>query len=400
MSDSVFETTASTGASSSSITSTTATTSTSQSSSATGTTTTTDSNLLGSLTTTFTAPTQCTQAYFYPDVFDAVFFTGWQGQACFNGGGINTFTQDGDCLPPVTVSTTIESSSSSSLLFSTVVPQSSGYYSPGIACPAGYTTACGASVGSDGVSSAVSGLQSLSFVYTATAGETVVGCCPTGYQCMIAYSEDYGSQQRCEKVVVSTTLVLETCTNGTDGYSASPTQVIVPLTTTESGSDTTTAFSVTAFTLYNSLVQMNYQATDLPSTSSSASSSASTTTEANSTSSSSVTNGSGSSNHKTTTIAVAVVVPCVALLIAAALAWFWRRRRNKNRQVASYEATQTTEASGVAGPLELDSKVNNKPAEVAADQTRFEVAGSTPQYEMAGTDPNTVVHEMYGDVPR
>lgn len=135
----------------------------------------TRTSLLGPLTTTFTTPSRCNQAYWFSasdEVYDPTI-----GQVCATVNGTIAYSQDSACLPSVTPFI------SASLVGPSVVPYTlynyQGYYSPGIACPAGYSTACAAQAGSDGIQSALSNFQSFGFLYTATADETVVGCCPT-----------------------------------------------------------------------------------------------------------------------------------------------------------------------------------------------------------------------------
>lgn len=135
----------------------------------------TSSFILGPLTTTFTAPTQCSQAY-WASASDRV-YDPTIGQACASISGEITYTQENDCLPPVNKSSIIGSLLGPSVITSTSY-QYTGYYSPGIACPAGYTTACAVQGGTNGIQSALPSFQSFSFIYSALANETAVGCCP------------------------------------------------------------------------------------------------------------------------------------------------------------------------------------------------------------------------------
>jgi hypothetical protein len=117
--------------------------------------------VLAPLTTAFTAPGACN--VFAP--FGGVAgFGGWQGQNCHAGSAVDAAT----CWPPALVP----------------VPQQPfdgwGFYSPGIECPAGYETACGAALAADGSPLTVTAAEApFSFQHPLAAGETAGGCCPT-----------------------------------------------------------------------------------------------------------------------------------------------------------------------------------------------------------------------------
>lgn len=118
---------------------------------------------LGPLTTTWTAPSICNQAWLACSDCDYA----WQGQAC-NGDGSNSDTLS--CWPPIATS-----------LSSVVVAPflGLGFYSPGIACPTGYTTACAMQGAQNGLQTPVAGSQQFQFGYAPTLSETAIGCCPT-----------------------------------------------------------------------------------------------------------------------------------------------------------------------------------------------------------------------------
>jgi hypothetical protein len=135
----------------------------------------TQTYLLGPLTTTFTAPTRCSQAYWVSGTSRV--YNPTLGQICTIVDGEIDYSQDSSCLPPVASTILASLVGPSEIIYTTYNYR--GYYSPGIACPAGYTTACAAQVGADGIQSALSNFQSFGFVHSATADETVAGCCPT-----------------------------------------------------------------------------------------------------------------------------------------------------------------------------------------------------------------------------
>lgn len=109
--------------------------------------------ILGDLTTTFTQPLRCSTAV-------AECLTcglAWQAQRCPTA---SLVADDVACWPPRTRN-----------VFTPVPLLQWGVYSPGIACPAGYTTACthdGSKPRGD-----------FSFPVPPRASETAVGCCPT-----------------------------------------------------------------------------------------------------------------------------------------------------------------------------------------------------------------------------
>ncbi|OKL63222.1 hypothetical protein UA08_01439 [Talaromyces atroroseus] len=371
----------------------------------------TRTGILGPFTTTFTPPSHCTEV-FVDGCDGGCDFYGAMGQTCFSKEpGYVYFAQDTNCFPSVTATTSYQISFTSISSISTVVtPVLSGFYSPGIACPVGYVTACAVRVGNNGLSSSLSTFNSFSFDYAPLVNETAVGCCPIGYQCEL----DSDDPQACTQVTAQTTLDVFVCATGTDGVTTSSTQLVLPTVATETDFEevgtvitsasisiqTTTASFIT---LYASMVQINYQSTDLPSSpspspSSSSSSNLSSTLPPTSTGNTSIISPSGKSSgsHETTTIAVAVVIPCMAALIAAAVGWFWYRRKTRKRD-ASYQAAQSAQLPEMDGQGK-----SHVPAEDLGEQSRYEIPGSTPQYEMAGIDSNEVVHEMYAgdEMPR
>ena len=53
-----------------------------------------------------------------------------------------------------------------------------GFYSPGLLCPSGYSTACSAALLSNSAVSTITSGQSFAFQFPLIPGETAVGCCP------------------------------------------------------------------------------------------------------------------------------------------------------------------------------------------------------------------------------
>ncbi|KAK0631440.1 hypothetical protein B0T14DRAFT_417988 [Immersiella caudata] len=189
---------------------------------------------LGPLTTTFTAPPACTVAVGVVDggllniplLGGSVQNVANLGQACSRGNGVDATS----CWPPTSRGAPAKSPPLSGW----------GYYSPGIHCPAGYATACSATGGSGGASN-------WPVQFRLSAGETAVGCCPSGYGCANI------NGQTCTLVATSTTIPTVTCDGSRSGDFAFKT---VP----------DAEASVTAFSLFAPMFQINWQSSDRPAT--------------------------------------------------------------------------------------------------------------------------------------
>lgn len=115
--------------------------------------------ILGPLTTTFTPRPACTQVATSCDTC----LEAWQAQTCSGIGNSLAFLQDdASCWPPL-------SGEAAASQF-TLPLLGYGFYSPGLICPSGYTSACSATAG---------GASDWHVEYSMVAGETAVGCCPT-----------------------------------------------------------------------------------------------------------------------------------------------------------------------------------------------------------------------------
>jgi len=123
---------------------------------------------LGPLTTAFTPSPQCTLNFAGIPIGGAIvtatnFF---QAQYCNGASGVN---DDASCWPATTSTSAIR----------TPPFYGYGFYSPGLVCPSGYTTACKAALLADGsLSTLANPANSFVFQFGITAGETIVGCCP------------------------------------------------------------------------------------------------------------------------------------------------------------------------------------------------------------------------------
>ncbi|KAK3693357.1 hypothetical protein B0T22DRAFT_39168 [Podospora appendiculata] len=199
---------------------------------------------LGPLTTTFVPPPACTVAVgaggggllggLLGAPADNIAYL---GQTCLRGKPIEATS----CWPPTSSGAPSYSGSSSAW----------GFYSPGLFCPTGYATACSAIGGSGGESGWPVQFKLLD-------GETAVGCCPSGYGCANI------NGQVCTMVATSTTVPTVTCEGTKSGDLAFQT---VP----------DAKASITAFSLFAPMIQINWQSSDKPQTTAIASSSASQT---------------------------------------------------------------------------------------------------------------------------
>lgn len=117
--------------------------------------------ILGPLTTTYTPPLSCTvQVQSSGSLFgvnNQVNNLAYQAQRCF---GANEYTDNTACWPPATVTAPSPVGTLATW----------GFYSPGLVCPIGMTTACYATGGGS------SGWQ---VEFSLLAQETAAGCCPT-----------------------------------------------------------------------------------------------------------------------------------------------------------------------------------------------------------------------------
>lgn len=151
---------------------------------------------LGPLTTTWTPPASCSTPTWLCIENDCR--NVWQGQMCVSGG----IQDDYRCWPLTSEGAKFPLSYPPLLGW--------GFYSPGVVCPAGYTSACSATVGDDDLGSTTG----FAFQFALTRGETAIGCCQSGYTC--SQHPYYG--QTCklhgDGLSTSTTLPYSVCENG------------------------------------------------------------------------------------------------------------------------------------------------------------------------------------------
>ncbi|KAL7799240.1 hypothetical protein V8C37DRAFT_399059 [Trichoderma ceciliae] len=223
--------------------------------------------LLGPLTKTWAMPESCS-IYLEPC---STCNQGFAGQSCnaVNGGQVQDNTE---CWPPVRAG-----------IASPTWPFIGwGFYSPGLACPKGYVTACTAVYGQR---------PQWDIQFTLVSSETAVGCCPPGFGCI------NGNGNQCALTVTDQTAIPTAFCDGTSIVDSAgltfPNVVTVTQTDTASGTITEeTSTSTQTLVLYAPMFQLNFQATDLP---------ASTTTTSTAPSTSGTTATTTSPNQQSTT---------------------------------------------------------------------------------------------------
>ncbi|CAI6333947.1 unnamed protein product [Periconia digitata] len=195
---------------------------------------------LGPLTTAFAFPSHCSRV--------AVSGTlAVRGQTCRVRDAKPTAEDDTGCWPRATAYPSAAASASSL--------QGLGFYSPGVMCPQGYATACSAAIATPGAPPPkVTGapVPQFGFQFPLVAGETAVGCCPTGYTCAMN-----GGAQACHQVATNTKIDAMTCNNGVAIVDVNTLQV--PFTSEGT--------PVQTLNIWAPLVQIHHQASDLPPTS-------------------------------------------------------------------------------------------------------------------------------------
>lgn len=161
--------------------------------------------ILGPLTTTFTPPASCANVFYMTGSTSEYWYgrTGWRAQSCVGAFGNAMVSCESQSLPrsrhrDVSISSHPAKGSLTSQIDATQCwppttagaaypsPPFSGwgFYSPGIACPQGHTSACEATA---------NGSAQWPVQYELEEGETAVGCCPTyvdfnGSHCFLCLS--------------------------------------------------------------------------------------------------------------------------------------------------------------------------------------------------------------------
>ena len=184
---------------------------------------------LGPLTTSFLQPTDC--QYF--------------GNATSMGGHCvgNGLLNDPSCWPPATVAPPPSGWLSSC-----------GWYSPGLACPIGYTAACKSTY--NAAPSISQDVQSIRFDGQLLPSETAIGCCPSGFSCNGRQYNPDCIMTSLESTVSSTTYLTAKCSAG--AFVERGSQPVPSTSTLSNGGQ----LIVRNFALSAPLVQLRYQSSD------------------------------------------------------------------------------------------------------------------------------------------
>ncbi|RSM02880.1 hypothetical protein CEP52_007729 [Fusarium oligoseptatum] len=289
---------------------------------------------LGPLTTKFTYPAKCSATALACTDCDV----GWQAQSCGTLNKANTqgLQDDTDCWPPRETSRTAP-----------YALNGWGYYSPGLECPDGYEPACSATGSMTG---------DFNFQFSVLDHETVIGCCPSGYTC----AQPAGPQ---------------TCMSVASRAGSHYPRLF---TKTESDGDESLS-TMDGVTVRAPMFQLNYQSSDLPSSTGTSSETTGSTREtmASNTSDADTEPSSGLSTGAQAGIGAGVGV--AGLLLIGAGLYFWRRKRNTRAPVPTEEPK--TESPG------------NYISEIDGGTPRYppaELEAATPELEGSHTPSHTV----------
>ncbi|KAK4246092.1 hypothetical protein C7999DRAFT_33488 [Corynascus novoguineensis] len=226
-----------------------------------------------------------------------------------------------------------------------------GFYSPGLECPSGYTTACTARY---------NGRPDWEIEFSLIPGETAVGCCPEGFMCT--------NRNGNTCIATDTELALATgfCSGSqvaNIGQTTFPASVEVTTTITDDGGTAVETF-VQDMVFLAPMFQLNFQSSDLESLSSSTASpsSASTSTGPRSTDSSSTssdplaTTGSGQeeqsggnaglSTGAIAGISVGAALGGILLGMLAIILFIRNKRKKEGSTTPTSEWQQTAPAGG------------------------------------------------------
>ncbi|KAK4671654.1 hypothetical protein QC764_0097450 [Podospora pseudoanserina] len=259
-------------------------------------------NILGYLTTTFTAPEAC-----WTPAHNTEINVGWLGQRC----GPNDVQDNADCWPPRTTG-----APRTNLAF-----YGWGFYSPGLHCPAGYVSACTASAT----------FQGWRVQYRMEPEETFVGCCPEGYAC---HNEN---GQTCISNARATTISTYQCESGSQIN-------LAPMTLPNK--------KWSQVNIYAPMIQLAWKPSDLPSSAISSDPGPTNTSAPEEPSSGGISSGAIAG------IAVGAVAVVIAIVVGAFLLWRTKRRglarggTDSKAELPITEAGAPPPGSVVSGPGE------------------------------------------------
>ena len=357
--------------------------------------------VLGPLTTTFTRPAQCSTAIGGCSTCNVA----WLAQACVPGG----VQDDTACWPPATQGVAQPS----------VPLKGWGFYSPGVQCPQGYTTACSATAG---------GATGWKIQFLMAPSETAVGCCPLGYNC----ANQNG--QTCISIATSTTVTTATCKSGTTGGVAVATlpnpaisvptlNVYAPMIhiawqpsdrpeepkTTNSATTSSTTKSSTKFSSSSrlgaaSVVDSSSGSDGSPPSGGDSISGSSTLTSkitggtgggtpgngvggsgSGSSTDSSPPSSAGSSGLSGTAIAgiaIGIALVLVGFIVAAVFVWWKKRQQGGNNGAGELPGSTAWPSTAISSGSRTNLYFTDKPLELSSVETpRYEVPSSAMPYE-------------------
>ncbi|CAI7617208.1 unnamed protein product [Penicillium pancosmium] len=262
-------------------------------------TTTLAQNNFGPLITPFTLPSSCATPFLPCELCTVAL----KGQVC----GPSYYTDDPECWPL----RPLETQSPRPRFLQ-------GFYSPGVSCPAGYTSACQVTHGGGG---------GFSFDVPPTTSETAIGCCPSDFTCTNVPSHDLCGGVDCKETshgppliqkCVSTAQSTEYKGFGCWEGKLKPIDVTVPGNNTLSlGTGTITVFQP-SISVFAPLIQLVHQRTDVTGSSTSIAGAE-----------------KKKENHSSlsTGAKAGIVIGSVigGFVLVGAIFLFWSRRRRNNR---------------------------------------------------------------------
>ncbi|KAH8678453.1 hypothetical protein BX600DRAFT_507398 [Xylariales sp. PMI_506] len=346
--------------------------------------------LLGPLTTTFTPPASCTIAWFGGVTSGTA--QAWVAQDCHP---VTDYVNEDDlaCWPTPTSGAYTPSTSPR------VWANGWGFYSPGLICPSGYSSACSATA---------AGTSDFSMQFPLTAGETAIGCCPSGYGC--SYTAD---SQTCVATVTTGTLAIGSCSGSQDSIAfqgSIPDAYVV-------GESTET---ITAVLMSAPLFQLNFQASDLSTATSGSSgvNGATATVTVVSEPTQAATANSGSTSLSTgAQIGIGVSIGVVGLgaigaLIGCLLSRYRKKRLEQEADNEEIGASQPppawtqvpqkppSELAWSPSPASQHGQQQKQPSELwtpASQPSELAVDGSREVHELPVTSPESFGHSYYSN---
>ncbi|KAK2596058.1 hypothetical protein N8I77_013566 [Diaporthe amygdali] len=300
-------------------------------------------NVLGPLTTAFTAPQDCDFAAILGDSLTLAY----RAQTCVG----ERLEDVSTCWPQVTAAAPLNSPPFNGW----------GFYSPGISCPAGYTSACFATQGSR---------TGWDMQFPMDVGETAVGCCPTNFACTT-----FGNGQTCVQTA-SDSLLTAHCSGGSFVSTGDAT---FPIESTSTDVDTSLITSVMSLAVAAPMIQINWRSEDLAAATSSLSPSSTTSGSTSGdfipANTQTVSSSNATSSISPGALAGAVIGGVVGLFSIAAAIFFFLRQR-KTRANINEEALKQPRSDKPKGAREgvTELPLNQRPVELQGSRDPSELS--------------------------